>query len=254
MIKKWLLSLCLALSLVGVAACGSEDGEGEASGKQDSQQEQKQGEQAQGPQPDLEGVPEVVAEVNGEEISKAEFAETYKGQFQQLAMQSQASGQKLDQEQLKKQVVESMIGTELLVQEAESRGYKASDKNVNQTLNELAQQNGMKSGDQFMAALKKQGMKEKDIRSDLQTQVKVDQLIAEEAGNTEPTEAEMRKLYDQISAQQQGSGQGSGQGKLPPFEKVKPQLREQAKSQKEGEVAQALISDFRKKADVKINL
>lgn len=258
MSKKWLLSLCLVLFLFGAAACGGSDdkGSGEASSgeKKNSQKQEQKQKQGNGdaPKPDLKGIPEVVAEVNGEKIAKAEFVEAYKGQFQQLAMQSQTSGQELDQDQLKKQTVDSMIGTELLVQEADKRDLTASEKDVNNTLNELAQQNGLKSADEFMAAMQKQGMNEKEVRSELETQVKVDQLVAAEAGDTRPTEKEIKQLYAQLTAQQEQSG---GQGsEVPPLKKVRPQLEEQVKSQKESEAAQALVRDFRKDADVTVNL
>ncbi|MDS8765667.1 SurA N-terminal domain-containing protein, partial [Streptococcus pneumoniae] len=82
------------------------------------------------PEPDLEGIPEVVAEVNGEEVSKEEFETAYTGQFQQAAMQAQMSGQEIDQNQLKTQLAESMVGQKLLVQEAENQELTASDEEV----------------------------------------------------------------------------------------------------------------------------
>ncbi len=259
LIKKLLLSLGLALLLSGVAACGGADENGgeASSGEESTGQEKQDGQgqgQAGGPQPDLKDIPDVVAEVNGQEIPKNEFVEAYKGQFQQLAMQSQSSGQPLDQDQLKKQTVESMIGRELLVQEADNRDFVASEKDVNGTLNELAKQNGLKSADEFMAAHKKQGMNEEEVRSELETQVKVDQLIADEAGNTRPTEKEVRQLYDQLSAQQQSGGDGGQGSKIPPFDQVRPQLEEQVKAQKEAKAAETLVTGFRKDADVTVNL
>lgn len=256
-IKKTVLSLCMAAALAFTAACGNDDGSESSSAKDkesSSAQEKKEQKDAEGaqqePQPDLEDVPEVVAEVNGDEITKDEFTDAYERQFQQAAMQSQASGQEVDQDALKKDVANSLVGLELLLQEAEDRGYKASEKDVDSTLDDLAKQNGMKSGDQVITALKEQGMAEDEVRAQITDQVKIEQLLAAEAGAAEPTEAEMKALYKQLSSQQ-GAG---AQGGLPPYEKVKPQLRQQVKSQKEGQVAEALIADLRKQGDVTINL
>ena len=56
--------------------------------------------------------------MNGEKISKADFTRIYEGQFQQVALQAQMSGQELDQAQLKKQTAEGLVNTELLIQQA----------------------------------------------------------------------------------------------------------------------------------------
>ncbi len=206
------------------------------------------------PEPDLKGIPAVVAEVNGEKIEKKEFVSAYEGQFQQAAMQAQMSGQKIDQGQMKEQTVNGMVSTELLIQEVADRGIEASQKDMNQTLDELAKQNQLKSGDEFMAALKKQGMSEKEVMDQLATQVKVEQLIKDEAGNTNVTEAELKAAYEQVKAQQAQMAQGGQGGKLPPLEEVKPELEKQVKKQKESEATQALVKELRKDAKVTINL
>ncbi|RKL67628.1 peptidylprolyl isomerase [Salipaludibacillus neizhouensis] len=207
------------------------------------------------PEPDLEGIPDVVAEVNGEEIAKEEFVTTYEGQFQQIAMQSQMSGQELDQDQLKTQVAESMIGTELLIQEAENAGFEASQEEIDETLEELATQFQLESKEEFMTLMQEQGMEEEEIMTQLEMQVKVDQLIASEAGDIEPTEEELQEYYDQIVAQQeQMSDENSEEVEIPSFDEVKPEIEKQLKSQKESEVYQTLIERLREEADVTINL
>ena len=207
------------------------------------------------PKPDTEGVPDVVAEVNGEKISKKDFVAAYEGQFQQVAMQSQMTGQKLDQDQLKDQTVEGMIGSVLLTQEAENRGIEAPKKEVDSTLDELVKSNQLKSTDEFLAAMKDQGMDEKTVMSEIEKQVRVETLLAEESGDTKPTEDELKKAYDQAKTQQEQMKEQGGQaGELPPFEEAKPALEEQLKGQTQGEAAQALVKDLRADADVKIHL
>lgn len=243
--KKFLLSIGIAVSLFTVAACGdsSEDNGGDAAAPSAESSEQAQG----APEPDLEGIPDVVAVVNGEEIGKDEFVTTYEGRFQQQAMQSQ--GQEIDQQQLKEQTAQGMVDNEILVQEAGNRGLEATQKEIDKTLSDLAQQNGMGSPDEFLTAIEEQqGMKKDEIMSQLEMQVKVDELIAEEAGNTEPTEKELKEIYDQAVAQ------GGDQSQIPPFEEVKPQLVEQARAEKESAAAQKLVTDLREKADITVNL
>lgn len=110
-----------------------------------------------------------------------------------MAMQSQLTGQKLDQDKLKKQTAEGMVGNQLLIQEANDRDYSASDKDVDETLNDMAKQNGLESKDKLLSKLEEQGMKEKEVVSQIKTQVKVEKLISEESGDTEPTEEELQK-------------------------------------------------------------
>lgn len=247
--KKLLLGFGLALLLFAGTACG-------AQGDSDSGGEKAKGQkQSAAPKPDLKGLPDVVATVNGHDISKAEFSTRYELQFQQVASQPQPEGGKLDQDKLKKQTVEGMVGTELLLQESAKRGYKASAKDVDAALDELVKQNGLKSADEFFAAVKKQGTDEKEVRSQIAQQVKVDKLLAKEAGDTKPTEKEVKALYDQAIAQQKQSGNQSGEApQIPPFDKVKPQLEQQVKAEKESKAAEALVKSYRADAKVKINI
>src|SRR5699024_3716454 len=89
--KKLLLSLAAAAAALSLAACGAD---GEEDTKDEAAQSQEQGQQGQEemPEPDLEGIPDVVAEIDGEEISGDEFSKNYEAQFQQLSMQSQMTG------------------------------------------------------------------------------------------------------------------------------------------------------------------
>ncbi|MFD1361183.1 SurA N-terminal domain-containing protein [Lentibacillus salinarum] len=254
--KKFII-IVMALSLaVLLAACGGDDGDSgdnEENGSEESQEEQASGEPEM-PEPNLEGVPDVVAEVNGEEITKEEFESTYQGQFQQMAMQSQMSGQELDQDQLKKQTAESMVGSELLTQEANNRDYEASEQDIDDTLNELAQQNQLESSDEFISALEEQGMKEEEVMSQIQTQVKVDKLIAEESGDTEPTDEELQETYDQWKAQQEQMSEDGEEGDIPSFDDMKSDLKTQVKRQKEAEATQTIVEQLREDADVTINI
>jgi hypothetical protein len=254
--KKWLLGLFLALLLVSASACGGGDGDGgDASGGAEAQQEQQEEKQADpsSPQADLEGVPEVVAEVNGEEISREEFVPAYEAQFQQAAMQAQTSGQEIDQDQLKAQVADTLVSTELLVQEADKRDISASAQDVDQRLEQLAAQNGLESADAFVAAMEQQGMDREEIDSQVRTQVLIERLIESEAGDVSASKAEVRAMYDQLVAQQEQAGEQAGQ-EMPPFAEVRPQLEQQVEQEKKSEVAQRLVSDLREDADVVVNL
>src|SRR5699024_5830273 len=164
--KKWLTGLSIASSMLVLGACGGGDDSGEDTGNAENQQESQEqtasgsgeegGQSAQSggegqqemPEPDMEGVPDVVAEVNGEEVTKDE---------------------------LNKQVVDGIVSEELLIQETENRGIEASEDEVNKTLDYIVKQNQVESKDEFFTAMEEQGMKKDDVMSQLETQVKMDQ-------------------------------------------------------------------------------
>lgn len=290
--KTWLTSLGLAVCLLGVASCSSEDDSGgdgaettqgasaapgsdDAAGTSDgagatggagdeAAGTEGPGEQAEGP--DLSDVPDVVAEVNGTEISKEEFSEAYQGSFEQASMQAEMTGQPVDEAALREETVEGLVSNELLLQASEEHGFEASAEDIEAELEELAEGNGLGSGDEFVAALEEQGMAPEDIDAEVEKKIKVDQLVEEEAQVEEPTEEEIQALYDELSAQQGGGGEESGSGgddagatgapgsEIPAFEDVKDQLEAQLKSEKENEAVLQLVEELREDADVTVHI
>jgi peptidyl-prolyl cis-trans isomerase SurA len=259
--NRSVLGLLTAAAVLSLSACGG-GGDGDSGGDSadassatsdspgDDSSDSSGSSGADGP--DLDGIPDVVAEVNGEEVTKEDFVPFYEASFQQAAMQAQASGEDPDEEALKEQAVDDLVDTELLAQEAESRGIEISDQDVDDELAALAEQNGMKSAEELLKAVEAQGLTEDQARSQIETQVLIEQLVADETGPIEPTDKELRALYEQARKQQEQSGQ-SGQ-EFPAFEKVRSQLVEQAKAQESGKVAETLVTDLREDAEITIHL
>ena len=169
-------------------------------------------------------------------------------------MQQQMSGEEVNQDELKKQVADGMVSQELLIQETENRGIEASEDEVNKTLDDIVKQNQMESQDEFFTAMEEQGMKKDDVMSQLETQVKMDQLIAEETGDIEPSDDELKEIYDQQKEQMSQMQGEEGGSEMPSFDEMKPQLKEQVVMQKESEAAQTLAEDLKEKSDVTVNL
>ena len=270
--KKLLFSLSLGTSLAVLAACGGGDesaentneepetqeeaasgnnGEESEAGSNGEAAEAEQGEgQPEMPEPDLEGIPDVVAEVNGEEITKEDFEQTYTNQFQSAAMQQQMTGEELDQEQMKKDILDGIISQRLFIQEVDNRDMSASEEEVDEIVGQLVEQNGFESEDELFAAFEEQGMAKEEVMSQIKTESKIKKMIEEETGEIDPTEEELQAMYDQMTAQQEESGQGE----VPSFEEIKPQLEDQVKMEKEAMAAQNLASELREDADVTVHL
>lgn len=214
----------------------------------------------QPPEADVSDIPDVVATVNGEEITKDEFTSVYQGQYQQMAMQQQTTGEEVDQATLKEQVANQLVDNELLLQGATDAGIEATDADIDATLEEIAQQNGLGSADEVVSTLEQQGMSAEDVRKDAASQFTLTTFVEQESDIKEPSEEELKAQYEQLVAQQsQGGGQqqpqdGGQQPEVPPFEEVKEQLAQQAVTQQQNEAATTIAADLREAGDVTINL
>ncbi len=198
------------------------------------------------------GIPDVVAEVNGEEVTKDEFVPIYEAQLEQATTQSQMTGEAPDEGALKQATLDDLVDTELLAQEAEARGIEVTDEDVDAELTSLAEQNGMTTGEELLEAIAQQGMDAETARAQVETQVLIEQLVEDESGPFEPTEKELRAIYDDARKQQAQGEQGGQQ--IPPFAEVREQIVEQARAQETGSVAGALVEDLREAAEITVNL
>ena len=249
------LTALALVALLTVTGCSSDgDGDGDA-GQTGSAQPSESAAPSDGqgapaaPEADVEDVPDVVAEVNGEEISREDFIANYQSQLQQAAMSTDPS--QIDQDQLKVQVAETMVDHALLVQAAADSGIEPTEADIDATLEDVAAQSGLGSVDEVVAALEEQGMTEDDVRAEAADQFRVLGYIEAEADLTEPTEAELREQYDAYAEQMSASGQD---GELPAFEDVRDQLAQQAVSQQQNAAAEEILTTLRDEGDVTINL
>ena len=251
---RTVLGALAVTALLSLSACGGSDSDSASAdtSASPSESESSDAEAPAGAEPDLEGIPDVVAEVNGEEVTKDEFVPIYESTFAQAAAQAQSTGEAPDEDALKQQTVDDLVSTELLSQEAEARGIEVSDEDVDAELADIAEQNQLGSAEELLAAVVEQGVTEEQALDQVETQLMVEQLVADEDGPVEPTDKELRALYAQVKQQAAQSGEGAQQ--IPPFAQARAQLVEQATSQKIGEVAGELVKDLRKDAEITIHL
>ena len=258
--NRWLLGLAMSVSVVALAACGSQGDEASpkessAAAEQSPGADSAQDQQGQQGKPNTKDIPEVVAEVNGEKIVKDDFVPLFETQYQQMQMQAQQSGQPVDEKDLKKQTAENLVSTEVLVQEADKRDISVTDKDIDKGLKESAKSGQMSEKD-FLKAMKDQGMDEEKVRSELKNQLKIEGLVEDEYGEFKVSGEEIGQAYEQAKAQQEQMAQQGGQGQqeMPPIDEMRPQLKEQVKSQKSQEATQKFAKKLRKQADVTIHL
>lgn len=258
-LRRTLAALTLTAALGLTAACsGGQDDPSQASdgGGQAAPAASDGGDAApdgqQAPEADVSDVPDVVATVNGTDITKDDFVQSYQSQYQQMSMQQQSGGQAPDEEQLKTQVAEQLVDNELLRQGAEDAGITATDEDIDTTLDQIAQQSGLGSGDEVVAALEQQGVTEEQVREDAASQFAITTYIEQEADVAEPSEEELRAQYDALVEQQSAAG-GSAE-EVPSFEEMRDQLSQQATMQQQNEAATELAGKLREAGDVTINV
>lgn len=258
-LRRTLAALTLTAALGLTAACsGGQDDPSQASdgGGQAAPAASDGGDAApdgqQAPEADVSDVPDVVATVNGTDITKDDFVQSYQSQYQQMSMQQQSGGQAPDEEQLKTQVAEQLVDNELLRQGAEDAGITATDEDIDTTLDQIAQQSGLGSGDEVVAALEQQGVTEEQVREDAASQFAITTYIEQEADVAEPSEEELRAQYDALVEQQSAAG-GSAE-EVPSFEEMRDQLAQQATMQQQNEAATELAGKLHESGDVTINV
>jgi hypothetical protein len=246
-VKTIVAGAAMAFSLVGVAASGG--------GSDDAADKPKASATPSADKADLTGIPAVVAVVNDAEITKDEFVTAYQNRFAQATSQAQTSGTPVDQDALKKETADGLVSNRLLLAEADRRKLTASDADVDKALTGYVEQSGAESKEAYLASLAEQGLDEAAVRKEVASQLKLDQLLAEEAGDKKPTKAELQAIYDEAVASQAASGGAEDPTQtIPPFEEVQDELKEQAKSTKQSEAGEKLLAELRKKATITVNL
>lgn len=245
--KTW--AAAAAVGALLLAGCGAQD-----SDEPDAEQPPAEVGEEQAPEmpePDLEGVPDVVAVVNGDEVSRDEFVTTYESMFTQAAMQSQMTGEEVDEDALKEQTVTGMVDTRLLLQEADERELTASDDEVDETVEELVAANGLESADEFYETLEADGLSKEEVLEQVADQVRIEQLYAAEGGDYEPTDEDVEARYEEMVAQQPP---GEDAEEPPALDEVRDEVAAQLQQQHEQEAIAELLEEIRDGAEITINL
>lgn len=233
----------VALALLGIAGCSTETtDDGTASTDDSSSQQGESG------APDLASIPEVVATIDGEAISREVYLQAYSTQYAQASLQAQQTGVPVDESSLQREVAENIVTVELLEREAEREGITASEADVDRLAETLAAQNQLGSVEELFDLLAAQGLNEEQAREELAAQATIDAVIAAEVGELTYTEGELRELYEAVLAQQEASGAPADE--IPPFEDVRDQLQQQAAAEERSLIVEQLVASLRDEVEL----
>ena len=135
--------------------------------------------------------------INNSVITEKQFEEALDKQIAQSPM-AQMGDLKSNKDgmlylMVKQQVVNRLIIEELLNQEANNRGIKVSNKEVDEAIAKIINKFGGK--DKLTEILNQNGMSVSEFKKDIKNQVRMHKL-AQEAGKIKITDADVKKFYD----------------------------------------------------------
>jgi peptidyl-prolyl cis-trans isomerase C len=140
-------------------------------------------------------LPDVVARVNGETVSKTEFENAIR------TLEARA-GQGVPfekRDEVYRQVLDQLIGYTLLVQETKARKLTVADAEIDAQINQIRQR--FPSEDAFTKALAEQKVTLDKLKQDTRTQMLVSKIIETEvAPGVSVTDKDVQTFYDQNQA------------------------------------------------------
>ncbi|GEL78613.1 SurA N-terminal domain-containing protein [Tenuibacillus multivorans] len=260
--KKILLASLIVMLTAILAACTDNGEEDEGDNQEQNQEEQGQEEQnndeqsedgentgeesANGQESLTADLPEdeVVATVNGEEITNGELLqnETFvKQRYQMFGMQQSA-------EQIQQQALDQLINTELVLQSAEEAGIEPTEEEINTEYdNMISQLKEQNQTDDVSQIFEQAGTTEEEVRNDIRTQLTTEKYLDQNTEEVTVSDEEIQEAYDNYTAQLEQADQEPQS-----LEDMRGQLEQQVKTQKEGEQTQQLLDQLREDNDVEI--
>ncbi|MFC0272581.1 SurA N-terminal domain-containing protein [Metabacillus herbersteinensis] len=257
--KKWMYTIMIGLMAVALAACNGDDEakepkeeekteEGQAAEEgQPSEEEQAAAMEEMQKKLEAQQVEDdkVVAIVNDQELKGIE----YNGALAATQMQYQQMGQDPTTDELAKQIkegtIETLIGQTLLLQEADKKGYKATDEDINKEIDTLKA--NYEDDKAFEEALKTNKITLDELKKQVADNVKYTQYVEKDVKVEEVTDEEAKEFYEQMASQ------GDAE-QTPEFEEVKDNVKQQLQGQKTQEKLAQVVADLKKKAKIDIKI
>lgn len=188
--------------------------------------------------------PDVVARINGEEVSKEDFKESL-SQMQQVASQQGADlSNPTIQSQIETEAMNAIVSTRLLVQAAADAGVTVSDKDVDAEVSSLEAQFGGSDG--LQEQMSNVGVTEDELRTSIREQLTVDAYLEQqpELADLTVSDEEISSFYDTLASQ--------GQDVPELDDDLSSQIEQQLLFQKQQEATNAVINRLRANADVEV--
>lgn len=191
---------------------------------------------------------DIVATVNGTEVK----GEEYNALIYSIQQELQASGANsaTDDENLKNQVLDILIGNKLLLQDATSNNYKVSDKEVDDEFKSIKEQYGET---QFNEDLEVIGSDVEKYKQQLKDSLLVSKYIEKELSLQEVTEKDIMAEYEEMK-KQAAETETEENGEVPEYTEIQVQLKDILEQQNLQEAIFNRIDELKQSAEVKYNI
>lgn len=137
-------------------------------------------------------LPDVLARVNGESVSKADFDRLIKNV--ELSNGKPVPPEKRDE--IYRKALDDLITLTVLSQEAKSRNVTVTDDEITSNLNDV-RKSFQGNDQQFQQAIAARGMTPEQMRTDASVQLRVNKMVQNEVSTVPgPSEADARDFYD----------------------------------------------------------
>lgn len=257
--KKYLLPLAAGVIAIGLTACSEEDkSANEKSPKEEVAQEETKApseKDAEAAAKEMEAnlakqkvdEKEIVAVVNKEELTGAQYNEalaSIQGQMQQMG---QDPNSKEAAEQLKTQTLDSLVNQTLILQKAEEAKVTATEKEVEERYATFEEQFG---GEEAMTkALKEQNMELGALKEQIAQSIVFEKYQDKVVPAAEVTDEEIQTYYDESAAQSKEAGQ-----ELPPLEEASEEIRGILEQQQQQEKFAAHVKEIKADAEIELKI
>ncbi|GGK15596.1 hypothetical protein GCM10010965_05700 [Caldalkalibacillus thermarum] len=217
--KKTILAVILSMSLITLFGCGIGQKHSEESA--------------------------AVAMVNGTQIYKEELdahLERVKMSYAQFGIDFESEEGKEMFEQIQEEVLNGLIEQQLLLQAAQSEGYKADPEQVEEALADIKAQ--FSTEEELIETLDTLGLSMDDLKEELANEMVINQYLEDQIGEIELSEEEQQEAY---LAYEEEIGE-----KLD--DETKQLINEQLKWQKRSERRQEFVDQLKQESEIEILL
>jgi len=208
---------------------------------------------------DAGGTDQQAAIVNDTGISMEEFENTVdrtKVFYEQQGIDFEGEEGMEILEQIRQQVIDSLVQQEVLLQNAKEKGYNISEEQINEEVDLIREQ--YSSEDDYLTALEENGMIEEELKDMVASEMQIAQFIENEIPEAVIAEEEIQQMYDvykmQYEAQMEDNSEEDAEEErpFPSLEEAKPQIEAQLKQQKEQMQLEQMIEELMGNSDIEI--
>jgi hypothetical protein len=248
--KKLFLPFAAGALALSLAACGDEDKETkEETGQEETTQGTKEEKAAEEMQAKLDKQQvddkKVVAVVNDEELTGAEYNAALTSMQGQMQQMGQDPTSKEAAENIKTQALEAIVNQALILQKAKEADLKATKAEIDERYATYEEQFGGEKA--LKKALKAEGMDIKTLKAEIENSILFEKYQDKVVPPKEVTEKEIQEYYDQAAAQSKEAGQD-----LPPLQEASEEIKGILEQQQQQELLAAHVEEL--KTDAKIEL